>query len=48
MAFVSEKIKICRKEKKLTQTELMFELDKLGLRVSRSTLINWETGGDFP
>jgi transcriptional regulator with XRE-family HTH domain len=46
--FVAERIRISRKEKKLTQTALMFALDKIGLRVSRATLINWETGVTIP
>ena len=46
--FIAEKLRKCREEKNLTQTDLMFELDKIGLRISRPTLINWETGETTP
>jgi len=46
--FIAEKLRKCREEKNLTQTDLMFELDKIGLRISRPTLINWETGATTP
>jgi len=46
--FIAEKLRKCREEKNLTQTDLMFELDKIGLRISRPTLINWETGVTIP
>jgi len=46
--FIAEKLRKCREEKELTQTDLMFKLDKIGLRISRPTLINWETGVTTP
>lgn len=46
--FKIEHLKKLRIKKKLTQSELMFELDKVGLRVSRPTLINWENGFTDP
>jgi DNA-binding XRE family transcriptional regulator len=46
--FIAEKLRKCREEKALTQTEMMFEIDKIGLRISRPTLINWETGATTP
>lgn len=46
--FLASKLKEYREEKKLTQTDLMFELDKIGLRISRQTLINWEAGITIP
>jgi DNA-binding XRE family transcriptional regulator len=48
MAFNHALLKKSREENKLTHTELMFELAKHGLRVSRSTLINWELGRTEP
>lgn len=46
--FIAERLRKCREDKNLTQTDLMFELDKIGLRISRPTLINWETGETTP
>ena len=46
--FIAEKLRKCREEGNFTQTDLMFELDKIGLRISRPTLINWETGTTTP
>jgi len=46
--FISERLKKCREEKNLTQTDLIFELDKAGLRISRQTLLNWEAGDTVP
>ena len=46
--FIPKKLKQCRERNKLTQTELMFELDKQNLRISRQTLISWELGRTFP
>lgn len=46
--FIAENLRKCREELNLTQTDLMFELDKIGLRISRPTLINWETGVTAP
>ncbi|MGE4170610.1 MAG: helix-turn-helix transcriptional regulator [Candidatus Margulisiibacteriota bacterium] len=46
--FLNEKITEFREEKGLSKTALMFELDKVGFRVSRQTLINWESGKTFP
>jgi len=46
--FIAERLRKCREERHLTQTDLMFELDKIGLRISRPTLINWETGVTTP
>lgn len=37
-----------RKKKKLSYTDLMFNLDKIGLRVSHPTLINWENNNTTP
>ena len=46
--FNPSKLKKIRNDKNLTQTDLMFELDKSGLRISRQTLINWEHGRSAP
>lgn len=46
--FLSEKLLKCRAGKGLTQTDLMFEFDKIGLRISRPTVDNWETGKTTP
>ena len=46
--FVFEKLKKCREEMKLSQTDITFELDKIGLRIARPTFINWETGATVP
>lgn len=46
--FNARRLRECRLKKGLTQTELMFELDKRGLRVSRCTLLNWESGHTIP
>jgi len=46
--FAHNKLKRFRQEKGLTQTELMFELDRIGLRISRQSLINWESGKSSP
>ncbi len=46
--FIAEKLRKCREEKNLTQTDIVFMLDKIGLRISRQTLINWETGETTP
>ena len=48
MKFNCNKLTELRKEKKLSKTELMFELDKINFRVSRQTIINWENGKTFP
>lgn len=46
--FIFERLRKCREEKGLTQTDLMFKLDKIDLRISRPTLIHWETGITIP
>lgn len=46
--FLSDNLKKCREEKGLSYTDILFELDKIGLRISRPTLINWETGETAP
>lgn len=47
--FLSNKIRECREEKKLTQSELMLEFYKeVGLQISRQTLVNWEQGVTIP
>lgn len=46
--FKNKLLKKLRIMQKLTHSELMFELDKVGLRVSRPTLINWENGFTEP
>lgn len=48
MVFVNEKLKECREESGLSIDDLMFELDRAGLRVSRNTLLNWESGATSP
>lgn len=48
MSFNFEKLEQCRLEKKINQTDLMFELYKAGLKKSRQTLDNWEHGFTFP
>jgi len=37
-----------REEKRLSRTDFMFELDKIGLRISPPTLYRWETGTAVP
>lgn len=46
--YTPEKIKELREAKGLSQTDFVFELDKLGLRISRQTLISWESGITAP
>lgn len=46
--FVPVKLKKCREDKALSQLDLIFELDKIGLRVSRPTISNWEEGTTAP
>ena len=46
--FKSEILRRLRSKQKLTHSQLMFELDKVNLRVSRPTLINWEKGFTEP
>ena len=46
--FIAEKIKKCRTEAGISQETMMFDLDKEGLRISRTTLCNWETGDTTP
>jgi transcriptional regulator with XRE-family HTH domain len=46
--FIAEKLRKCREEVGFTQTDMMFELDKRGLRISRPTLISWEMGDTTP
>jgi len=46
--FISERLKKCREEKKFTQSELMFELDKIGFRICSRTIANWEQGVTEP
>jgi transcriptional regulator with XRE-family HTH domain len=48
MTFKSSKLKKCREEKHLSQSDLVFELAKMGFRVSRPTIENWETGRTIP
>lgn len=42
------KMRTLREIRALTHTDLTFELDKLGLRISRQTLISWESGATAP
>lgn len=42
--FNNEPLKALRSERKLSRSDMVFELDKMGLRISRPTLINWEEG----
>lgn len=46
--FIYQRLKTCREEKGLSLTALMFEVDKLGLRISYPTLRNWEQGDYTP
>lgn len=46
--FLPERLKKIRKEKGLSQEDLVIELSKLGLRISRQTIWNWETGATTP
>lgn len=46
--FTPTKLRECREKADLTLADLIFELDKVGLRISRPTLINWETGETSP
>lgn len=46
--FLKEKLRRCREALGLTQTDLIFELDKIGFRVSRPTVDNWESGKTTP
>lgn len=42
--FLKDKIKIARKEKKMTQEELAIELTKNGKRYTNTAISNWENG----
>lgn len=46
--FINENLKKCREEKGLTQTDVIFKLYEKGVRISRQTLINWESGSTTP
>jgi len=46
--FRNKLLKELREKKRLSTSELMFALDRIGLRVSRATLINWENGATEP
>lgn len=46
--FSGNKLKKLRLRKKLSHTDLVFELDKIGLRVSRPTIVNWEDNVTTP
>ncbi len=46
--FIFEKLRECREEKGLSQEQMVIEISKLGLRLSRQTLANWETGVTAP
>lgn len=46
--YTPEKLKQLREAKGLSQTDFVFELDKHGLRITRQTLINWESGNTTP
>ncbi len=42
--FLKNKLKDCREEKKFSVESLMVGLSELGMRVSCSTIRNWESG----
>lgn len=42
--FDGQVLKNLRIKKQITPSELTFELDKIGLRISRPTILNWEQG----
>jgi len=46
--FIFEKLRECREEKGLSQEEMVVEMSKRGLQLSRQTLANWETGVTAP
>lgn len=46
--FIAERLKKCREDKELSSEDLTFELDKIGFRITRQTIYNWETGATVP
>ena len=38
----------CREQKKIDKTELVYQLKRYGLNVSRNTIISWEKGDTQP
>lgn len=46
--FVHDKLKELREQNAKTHTDVLYELDKVGLRISRPTLIKWEHGVTSP
>lgn len=46
--YMPKKLKELREAKGISQTDFVFELDKHGLRITRQTLINWESGITAP
>jgi len=46
--FQSDKLKEIREKSNISETDLMFELYKMGLKISRQTILNWECGATAP
>lgn len=45
---IGDKIKELRESQNLSYSDLIFALDKIGLRISRPTLISWENNDTTP
>lgn len=46
--FKKELLRRLRRRKGLSPMQMVFDLDKAGLRICRPTLINWEAGNTEP
>ena len=46
--FIPGNLKTARKEKKLFHTDVLYRLHEQGIKISRQTLINWESGYTTP
>ena len=46
--FSAKKLIKAREEMKLSRTDLLFALDKVGLRISHPTIYRWESGKSNP
>lgn len=46
--FKADFLRELREKKGLSQSDLMFELSTVGLRVTRTTILNWELGRTEP
>jgi len=46
--FLPERLKECRNKLGISQEAMLFDLDKIGLRLSRQQLSYWENGKAVP